>query len=370
LSTVTARDAHTTGGELPLTHLLRLTDARGLFEHADLDQPRLEHGYCVDDVARGLEYAVRESRLLHSYGPADPVAAQVLLVLIETYLTFLEDALVPSGAFHNRLNIDDEWTDVAAGGDWWGRAMHALGITAAWAGDETTRARAAYTFRVGSAWTTSDLRAQLWAATGAADARIACVPGLRAAENMVLGRADDLLAAAVVACSTTDWPWPEPRLRYANGSLPEALLAVGSATGRRALVAHGMTMLAFLADIQTADGHLSLVGADGRGADDVGAQFDQQPIEAVTFASACSRAWDLTGDARWREGVRMAWNWFLGDNDSGVPMVDLMTGAGYDGLTPTGRNENRGAESTLAALTTQHLARRLGVTEVAPWSSV
>ena len=41
-------------------HLERLTDDRGLFEHALHAFPRREHGYCVDDVARGLVVVCRE----------------------------------------------------------------------------------------------------------------------------------------------------------------------------------------------------------------------------------------------------------------------------------------------------------------------
>jgi hypothetical protein len=40
-------------------------------------------------------------------------------------------------------------------------------------------------------------------------------------------------------------------------------------------------------------------------------------------------------------------------------MIDSVTGAGFDGLTAEGRNENRGAESTLSALRTFQHARRL-----------
>jgi hypothetical protein len=54
----------------------------------------------------------------------------------------------------------------------------------------------------------------------------------------------------------------------------------------------------------------------------------------------------------------MAWAWFRGDNDSEISMVDTETGAGFDGLEASGRNENRGAESTLAALSTWQQARR------------
>ena len=58
-----------------------------------------------------------------------------------------------------------------------------------------------------------------------------------------------------------------------------------------------------------------------------------------------------------------AWAWFEGDNDSATVMYDYATGAGFDGLERDGRNENRGAESTLAALSTYQQARRLGVLE-------
>jgi len=42
-------------------------------------------------------------------------------------------------------------------------------------------------------------------------------------------------------------------------------------------------------------------------------------------------------------------------------MFDPAVGAGYDGLHREGRNENRGAESTIAALATYQLARRFGI---------
>ena len=49
----------------------------------------------------------------------------------------------------------------------------------------------------------------------------------------------------------------------------------------------------------------------------------------------------------------------MGDNDASTPDVRPRLGAGFDGLETDGRNENRGAESTLAALSTYQQARRL-----------
>jgi hypothetical protein len=70
-----------------------MTDAYGLFEHALLAQPRTEHGYCVDDVARGLIVTVRET-------PHSDVAPR----LSRVYLDFLAQAQDTDGRMRNRRN--------------------------------------------------------------------------------------------------------------------------------------------------------------------------------------------------------------------------------------------------------------------------
>ena len=111
--------------------------------------------------------------------------------------------------------------------------------------------------------------------------------------------------------------------------------------------------------METRDGHLSVTPVGGRGRHDAVPAFDQQPIEVAAIADACARAFAVTRDERWRDGVDLAVGWFLGDNDALTPMVDLASGAGYDGLEAHGRNDNRGAESTIAALSTFQQAARL-----------
>ena len=75
------------------THLRRLTDAGGLYEHAEGITPRREHGYCLDDVARALVVVCRE-----------PAAAE-LDDLREQYLAFVLAAQEPDGRFHNRRRV-------------------------------------------------------------------------------------------------------------------------------------------------------------------------------------------------------------------------------------------------------------------------
>ncbi len=326
----------------PFTHLSRLTDETGLFEHADFDEPRLEHGYCVDDVARGLLVTVRE-------GDSSPRIAR----MTEIYLGFLESAIDADGSAHNRMNSSGEWVDHPGHGDWWGRAIEALGTTAVHASNPLTRERAMRGFKRATRRTSPDLRAMAFAAIGASEV-LAFAPHRGAAPH-IIARAVSMMPPP----RDPHWPWPEPRLRYSNGGIPEMFIACGVATQDARLLDRGLDLLDFLLRIETAAGHLSVTGMDGRDPGEQGPQFDQQPIEVAKIADACVRAFDATRDERWLDGLRLAWNWFLGDNDSGAQMIDFDTGAGHDGLMPHGRNENRGAESTLAALSTFQQARRL-----------
>jgi hypothetical protein len=137
------------------------------------------------------------------------------------------------------------------------------------------------------------------------------------------------------------------------------LLLAGTVLADAGAVAHALVLLEFLLRTESRDGHLSVTPVTGRGRHDTVAGFDQQPIEVAAIADACSRAFTVTGDLRWSDGVRAAWAWFLGDNDSSTRMFDPRTGGGFDGLERLGANQNQGAESTLAMLSTAQHAQRL-----------
>lgn len=331
-------------------HLRRLTDAGGLYEHAEGARPRPEHGYCVDDVARGLVVTARQP---------DPNAD--LVRLRSAYLGFVLAAQAPDGRFRNRRGVDLTWRDEPSVDDCWGRALWGLGAVvgadpAARVAPEQ-RATALEAFTRGAVQRSPSPRAAAFAALGAA-----CVLG--ADPQHVVAR--DLLrdAAELVGTATCEptllrnaWQWPEPRLRYANAVVPEVLLAAGQLLARPDLRQRGLDLLDWLLQVQTRDEHLSVVAVRGLGPGEAGPRFDQQPIEVAALADAFATAWAMTGEARWTTALRMTLAWFDGDNDSGTAMADD-AGGGYDGLMPDGRNDNRGAESTLALLSVrQHGAR-------------
>ena len=320
-------------------HLLRLSDDVGLFEHASGPLPRRTNGYCLDDVARGLVVLGQEPGL----GPE-------LSRLQEILLAFTAHAQ-RGGSFHNRLGYDRRWQDTPSLGDWWGRALWGLGTTAAHAGRPWVQAQARALFDQAAGERSPWPRAMVFAALGAAEL-VAADPADDTAQA--------LLAAVVPAIGPIPvefgWPWPEPRLRYANAAVAEALIAAGSLLSDEDVLADGLRMLDWLVNLQTHRGRLSVVPSTGWTPGQRPPGFDQQPIEAAALASAAARAYAVTREVHWAAAVLLSYNWFLGANDAGLPLADPDTGGCADGLGVDGVNTNQGAESSLAFLSTCQLA--------------
>lgn len=338
--------------DISYAHLVRLSDGVGIFEHAEWTLPRHHHGYCVDDVARGLVVLARE-----------PDLTDELSSLAGTCLDFVLDAVDGHGRVHNRRVHGGGWTDRATVEDCWGRALWGLGTAAARLPD---LADAAYQgFERVAALRSPDLHAMAFAAMGAAE--LLSVDPRHAAARGLLRDAARLLDTRVMLPNVPaqEWPWPEPRLRYANAALPETLVAAGALLEHEGWLACGIEQLTWLVDLETTArpgaGHLSVSPAVGWAPGEPRPGFDQQPIEVAALADACARVGSLPGETTrdWAAEVRRCEDWFLGDNDIGVPMADPVSGGGYDGLMPAGRNENQGAESTLAWLSTLQQANRV-----------
>jgi hypothetical protein len=351
------------------SHILALTDGTGLFEHALLTRPRIEHGYCVDDVARGL---VVLSRADETDRPAEagaplngslrlpphrPSPTGELAQVAWTYLRFVAGAQDRRGRVVNRCGTDGVRHGDHGVEDCWGRALWGLGSTAAQNADIVLAGRAMSLFEVSVAQRSPWPRAMAFAGLGAAQVLHV---------NPAHSGARSLLADAATSVGRrgddASWPWPQSRLSYANAVVPEVLMAAGDGLGDGALVEDGLAMLGWLLDTQTRQGHLSVTPAGGRGPGDPEPAFDQQPIEVAALADACARAYDLTGDERWAKAVSTAAAWFFGANDAGAQLYDPASGGCRDGLEPDGCNENQGAESTLALISTLQQASRLATT--------
>ena len=93
--------------ELNLSHLYKMTDTMGIFQHARFTTPNLSEGYCTDDNARALIAAVLLGQLEET--------PKRVRALATTYAKFLQYAFNQKTArFRNFLDSDRHWLDEQA----------------------------------------------------------------------------------------------------------------------------------------------------------------------------------------------------------------------------------------------------------------
>lgn len=327
-------------------HLHRLTDDVGIMQHAVFTVPNYDEGYTTDDNARVLIAAV----LLEE---TEDAAIDEAHDLASRYLAFLWHAFDgPSGRFRNFLSFDRRWLEQVGSEDSNARALWAIGVVVGRSIHAGLRGPAARLFNQALPAMLDFTSPRAWAfALFGIQEYLRRFSGDRAARQAREVLADRLLEAYRRTASP-DWPWFEEIVAYCNASLPHALLECGRRMGRSDMIEAGLTSLEWLASVQRSrKGHFVPIGSNGfyrRGGER--ARFDQQPVEAQTMVSACLAASGVTGEARWQEEARRAFEWFLGRNDLGLSLYDSSSGGCRDGLHPDRVNENQGAESTLAFL--------------------
>jgi glycosyltransferase involved in cell wall biosynthesis len=331
--------------EVNLNHLLAMTDDTGLMQHATFDVPRYEEGYCLDDNARALLLMTLMEETSSARARQARAAAR--------YLAFVAYAFNrETGRFRNFMSYARRWLEDIGSEDSHGRAVWALGAVVGRSAEPSRQGLARELFHAALPPVTAFSSPRAWAY---------CLLGIN--EYLRAFRGDsgaqsvrqtlvEKLTQLYQRHATPDWPWFEDSLTYSNARISQALIASGEAMGSEEVSALGLRTLAWLAENQTsAEGLFAPVGSNGfhhKGSKK--AEFDQQPVEAGGMVSACLEALRVSGDARWAESGRRAFDWFLGHNHLRLPLYDASTGGCRDGLHQDRRNENQGAESTLSFL--------------------
>jgi glycosyltransferase involved in cell wall biosynthesis len=331
--------------ELKLSHLLRMTDSTGLFQHAIFSIPNFSEGYCTDDNARAFVLAV----LLGELGE-EPESVRTLAT---TYAAFLHHAFdVKVKRFHNHLSFDRRWLDAQGSEDCQARALWALGMGVGRSPYRSFQIMAGQLFALALPALTEFTSPRAWAF-----GLIGIHEYLRrlGGDSLVNQTRETLtfrLMELLERNCQPDWCWFERELSYDNAKLAHALILSGHATGQPAVLERGLKALRWLTELQTSEnGHFRPIGTNGfyrRGGPR--ANFDQQPIEAQSTVSACLDAYRATSDFWWYEQAQRAFDWYIGWNDLGLELYSAETGACRDGLHLDRVNGNQGAESTLAFL--------------------
>src|SRR5436190_17541238 len=229
-----------------LSHLSRMTDSTGVFQHAVFTVPNFSEGYCTDDNARAFVLAV----LLGELGEdAEPVRA-----LATTSAAFLHHAFDPKKKrFRNFLSFDRQWLDELGSEDCQGRALWALGIGVGRSPYRSFQMMAGQLFAQALPALTGFTSPRAWAF-----GLIGINEYLRrlSGDSLVNQTRETLifrLMERFEASSHEDWQWFEEELSYDNAKLAHALIVSGQATGQPAVLQRGIEALRWLTELQMSE---------------------------------------------------------------------------------------------------------------------
>ena len=332
--------------EVNLEHLRLMTDYTGMLQHAAFSIPRYDEGYSLDDNARALLLMA----LMEDAGIED---SQVVRGLASRYLAFVSHAFNRDrGRFRNFMSYSRVWIEEYGSEDSHGRALWALGTVVGRSTDPGRHSLGGDLFHAALPAIADFTSPRAWAfALLGINEYLRAFQGDSNVQSVRKTLANRLLGL-FQRTKGREWPWFENSVTYCNPRLSQALIVSGSWMEHEEMTAVGTRSLEWLALLQCSeDGYFAPIGSNGfyrRGAPT--ASFDQQPVEACAMVSASLDAQRVTGDRRWTEHTRRAFNWFLGQNHLQQSLYDASTGGCRDGLHADRMNENQGAESTLSFL--------------------
>jgi hypothetical protein len=324
-----------------LEHLNRLTDDTGLFQHAKFTVPLRSEGYTTDDNARALIVTTKHYALYHK-----PQTLQ----LLDKYLTFVLHAHNEDGTVRNFMNCDGTWRANEPANDALGRSLWAFGELLAYPPFENyvqiVREQIDIVLPLIER---QSPRGKAYSILGLAG----CLKRFPDSKNVreYIRMAGETFVNQYENNHQDDWLWFEDKLSYDNAILPCALFSAGMILNENKFLNVARQTCDFLLANTYTGNHFSFIGCNGWfPKSGTKAQFDQQPVETVSTMLMLNEAFKATKDKKYLALRQKAFNWFLGENDLGVPLYDSKTNGCSDGLGRQGPSANQGAESTISFL--------------------
>lgn len=327
--------------EFDLTHIKRLTDDTGIIQHAKYIVPDRRTGYCLDDNSRALMMSAWAFSLLKN---------DEAKKLLSVYCSFMNFMQKDDGKFKNFLDYNRNFMDHEGSDDSNGRTIWACGYVIWKSPNDSYRSMASECFRKTFPNIPKlNLR-------GKAFAMLGLCSYLRAYQNderafILLKECSKNLIEAYSVKRDGDWHWFEDILCYDNAIMPMALFNAYQHLKEEDILKIAVESLAFLEKLIFKNGKMSIIGNNGwykKG--HARAQFDQQPIDAAAMVLALQSAYRATHNKEYLTRMKEAFDWFMGENDLGMPLYDIDTKGCADGLHQSGVSMNQGAESTISFL--------------------
>lgn len=332
--------------EINLNHIYKMSTGLGIIQFSKKNQPDIETGYTLDDNARALIAICIHYKL---------TTDELDLHLINQYIHFIEHCMQPGGNFLNYVDKYNNFTkqnDAVNLDDSNGRALWALGYVVSLTGllpqEITERAERIFEKAMQHISKIYSTRAMAFTIKGIYYFDIAW----KSPENLaVLKTFSDRLVEMYRHESNEKWKWFEAYLTYANSILPEAMLYAWLITGDSKYKEIAISSFNFLLSQTFNENGIEVISnktwlQKGQ----VASQFGEQAIDVANTVMSLSKFYDVLKDEEYLLKMKIAFNWFLGNNRLHQIIYNPRTGGCYDGLEETHVNLNQGAESTISYL--------------------
>lgn len=332
-----------------LNHLKKMTTSFGMIQFSVINQPDIESGYTLDDNARALVAMCKQFEISK---------AETDLALIKCYFNFIKECLHAEGYFLNYIDKTKKFTKQNKEtnlADANGRAIWALGyfisLGNSMPDEMIVEARTALKLALSNIYNIHSPRAMAFIIKGVyySDTRF------KAASNvLIIKHLADKMVQMYKHEANEKWQWYESYLTYGNSILPEALLCAFLATGNPVYEEIALVSFHFLLSKIFTEERIKVISNKGwmhNGENEYReVKGGEQPIDVAYTILALSQFYDAFKEENYRTKMKIAFNWFLGENHLNQIVYNPCTGGCYDGLEDNYINLNQGAESTVSYL--------------------
>lgn len=341
---------------IELAHLKKMTTELGIIQFSKISIPDLSSGYTLDDNARALVALCMHYKLTED-------KADLPYILI--YLDFIERCQKPKGNFmnyvdeHNREHIEQNaevnLEDSNARGIWALGMVVSLGKIL----PEAITKKASKCLLNSLKWAeTIQSPRSIGFATKGLYLYHTAVPNLYVAA--IINKLNAKLLSNYEIHASKDWRWFENYLTYGNGILPESMLFAYLVTNKPIYKKVALESLDFLISKTYKGDNFKVISNNGwYHRDSEPAEYGEQPIDVAYMIQTLNSFYNAFKTPDYKRQMKIAFNWFLGQNHLNQIMYNPVSGGGYDGLERYNVNLNQGSESTVCYLTSRLIMENL-----------
>lgn len=339
-----------------LDHLNKMTTQFGMLQFSNINIPSIEHGYTLDDNARALIALSSHFKITRD---------EEDLTNIKKYVNFIQFCQQENGTFLNYVSIDEKFTaqnNETNLDDSNGRAIWALGhllslknIMPMEIYEVAFKTYQRYLPHINQIHSTRSMSFMIKGIYNHQKTKMIKSESDKVEIGLIHTLADRL-SNMYKHESTENWNWFESYLTYGNAVIPEAMLCAYLATEKSEYKNIAVSTFDFLLSKTFINNRIKIISNQSWLSSNVGNNYNhnhnggEQPIDVAYTILALNQFNEVFAQYKYYNKIKIAFDWFLGNNHLNQIVYNPRTGGCYDGIEETNVNLNQGAESTVSYL--------------------